>query len=59
MSWEDAWRDAINSGKVIVDGNADKVFEVLDLLDEFNLMFNMSRRNDTLGPTEASPDSTR
>ena len=40
-SWEVAWRNAISSGNVVVEGNADNLFELLDLLEDFDVRFNI------------------
>ncbi len=39
--WMEAWNNAIASGNVLVDGNADSLFDLLDLLEEFKPMFNI------------------
>jgi alkyl sulfatase BDS1-like metallo-beta-lactamase superfamily hydrolase len=35
------WGEAISSGKLAVDGNAGKLYELLGLLEGFELMFNI------------------
>jgi len=35
------WQKAINSGKLVVDGNPNKLYELLGLLEGFELMFNI------------------
>jgi len=39
--WTEAWHNAIASGDVVVDGSADRLFDLLDLLEEFKPMFNI------------------
>jgi alkyl sulfatase BDS1-like metallo-beta-lactamase superfamily hydrolase len=40
-NWTEAWHSAIASGDVVVDGSADRLFDLLDLLEEFKPMFNI------------------
>jgi len=39
--WLEAWNSAMASGDVVVDGGADRLFDLLDLLEEFKPMFNI------------------